>query len=81
MTHRAVIDFNNALWDKADEERICIDGSRGCGWPEGCHPHPIGRDRAARDERELGIPTGTFVAIRRLWRNRVPFPPRYGCKR
>ncbi len=78
MTHRAVIEFNEALWAKGSEERICIDGTDGCGWPEGCHPHPIGRNRASRDECELGIPAGTFVTIRRFWRDRVSLPPRYG---
>ena len=37
-----------------------------CGWPEACHPAPV--EGAVREERALGIPAGTFAAIRRLWR-------------
>lgn len=54
-----------------------------CGWPEGCHPGPFPlHTEAAPEELELGIPTGTFKAIQRMWSSdRLPLPARYGGKR
>ena len=61
----------------AGEERL--DDWEHCHWPEGCHPG-VSTVGVEPEELDLGIPAGTFVAIRRLWR-RGPLPARYGGQR